>query len=42
MAYQRDGHMANVDCKKEFLDATLEKMLAQDLQYRYGAAAEKS
>ncbi|MGV1098955.1 geopeptide radical SAM maturase [Thiovibrio sp. JS02] len=37
MAYQRDGHMAKVDCKKPFLDATLEKMLLQDLRYRYGA-----
>ena len=42
MALQREGSMAGVDCQKEFLDATLEKMLAQDLQYRYGAAAEKS
>ncbi|MHB1014425.1 MAG: geopeptide radical SAM maturase [Desulfurivibrionaceae bacterium] len=42
MAYQRDGHMANVDCKKEFLDATLKIMLAQDIKYRYGAAASKS
>lgn len=36
MAYQRDGSMAKVDCRKEFLDATLEKMLMQDLKYRYG------
>lgn len=39
MAYQRDGSMAGVDCQKEFLDATLEKMLMQDLKYRYGAAS---
>jgi len=36
MAYQRDGHMARVDCRKEYLDATLEAMLRQDLKYRYG------
>ena len=36
MAYQRDGHMAKVDCRKPFLDATLETMLFQDLRYRYG------
>ncbi|MFH1020486.1 MAG: geopeptide radical SAM maturase [Pseudomonadota bacterium] len=37
MAFQREGDMAGVDCQKEFLDATLEKMLRQDLKYRYGA-----
>jgi uncharacterized protein len=37
MAYQREGSMTGVDCRKEFLDATLEKMLAQDLKYRYSA-----
>lgn len=36
MAYQRDGHMGNVDCQKEFLDATLGPMLRQELKYRYG------
>lgn len=40
MAYQRDGHMANVDCKKPFLDATLEAMLLQDLRYRYGQISD--
>ncbi|MFA7384306.1 MAG: geopeptide radical SAM maturase [Desulfurivibrionaceae bacterium] len=35
MAFQREGSMARVDCQKEFLDATLEKMLMQDLEYRY-------
>jgi uncharacterized protein len=39
MAFQREGSMAGVDCQKEFLDATLEKMLLQDLKYRYGAAS---
>lgn len=38
MAFQREGSMAGVDCQKEFLDATLEKMLLQDLKYRYGRA----
>jgi len=37
MALQREGSMAKVDCQKEFLDATLEKMLMQDLKYRYAA-----
>jgi uncharacterized protein len=37
MAYQREGSMAKVDCRKDFLDATLEKMLMQDLKYRYAA-----
>jgi uncharacterized protein len=30
MAYQRDGHMATVDCRKPFYDATLEAMLLQE------------
>jgi uncharacterized protein len=38
MALQREGSMARVDCQKDFLDATLEKMLMQDLKYRYGAS----
>ncbi len=36
MAFQREGSMAGVDCQKDFLDATLKKMLRQDLKYRYG------
>lgn len=36
MGYQRDGHMAHVDCRKPFFDATLEPMLLQDLRYTYG------
>jgi uncharacterized protein len=35
MSFQREGSMAGVDCQKAFLDATLEKMLMQDLKYRY-------
>jgi len=35
MEYQRTGSMAKVDCMKEYLDATLEKMLIQDVRYRY-------
>jgi uncharacterized protein len=38
MAFQRDGHMGNVDCRKAFLDATLEDMLLQDVRYRHGQA----
>jgi uncharacterized protein len=37
MALQREGSMAGVDCQKDFLDATLEKMLRQDMKYRYAA-----
>lgn len=39
MAYQRDGNMAKVDCRKGFFEATLEKMVMQDMKYRYGAAS---
>lgn len=35
MAFQRDGHMARVDCQRALFDATLEPMLHQDLRYRY-------
>jgi uncharacterized protein len=37
MEYQRTGSMAEVDCMKEYLDATLGKMLLQDARYRYRA-----
>ncbi|MCB2184063.1 MAG: geopeptide radical SAM maturase [Desulfobulbaceae bacterium] len=33
MAYQRDGHMAKVDCQKDFLDATLEASIKQEITY---------
>jgi len=36
MAFQRDGHMAQVDCQRSFLDAALEPMLLQDFKYRHG------
>ncbi|MBI4794130.1 MAG: geopeptide radical SAM maturase [Deltaproteobacteria bacterium] len=36
MAFQRDGHMAAVDCRKPFYDATLEALLLQELRYREG------
>lgn len=39
MAYQRDGHMGRVDCRKPFLQATLQSMLLQDVCYRYGLAS---
>jgi uncharacterized protein len=35
MAFQRDGHMQQVDCQRALFDATLEPMLQQDLRYRY-------
>jgi uncharacterized protein len=34
MAFQRDGHMANVDCQKEYFDATLESYVKQDIQHQ--------
>ena len=40
MAYQREGSMTAVNCQKGVLDATLEKMLMQDLKYRYAAETE--
>jgi uncharacterized protein len=36
---QREGSLAGVDCRKPFLDATLEPMLRQELKYRHGVAA---
>lgn len=38
MAYQREGSMAKVDCRKPYYDAALIPMLLQDLKYRYGRA----
>jgi uncharacterized protein len=38
MEYQRTGNMRRVDCQKEYLDATLEAMLTQDVRYRYRPA----
>ncbi|MFZ5774788.1 MAG: geopeptide radical SAM maturase [Thermodesulfobacteriota bacterium] len=35
--FQRDGHMAKVDCQRSLYDATLPTILAQDLRYRYSA-----
>jgi uncharacterized protein len=35
MAFQRNGHMQQVDCQRALFDATLEPMLQQDLRYRY-------
>lgn len=34
MKYLRDGNMEGVDCKKPYLDATLETFLKQDVKYR--------
>jgi hypothetical protein len=33
MKLVRDGNMNGVDCKKPFLDATLETMVKQDIKY---------
>lgn len=34
MKYLRDGNINGIDCKKEYLDATLETFLKQDIKYR--------
>ncbi len=34
MKYIRDGNMNGVDCKKPYLDATLEAVVKQDIKYR--------
>jgi uncharacterized protein len=33
MKLLRDGNMRGVDCKKQYLDAILEKLVSQDIQY---------
>lgn len=38
MKYLRDGHMDGVDCKKAYLDATLETVVKQDIKYGLTAA----
>jgi uncharacterized protein len=34
MAYVRDGNIDELDCKKEYFDASLETLLKQDIRYR--------
>ncbi len=34
MSYVRDGNIENVDCKKPYLDASLEAIIKQDIKYR--------
>lgn len=34
MSYVRDGNIDNIDCKRPYLDATLEIMIKQDIQFR--------
>ena len=34
MALQRNGHMGDVECMREFYDASLEHLVKQDLQQR--------
>ncbi len=36
MKYIRDGNMDGVDCKKPYLDATLEEAIKQDIKYVTG------
>jgi uncharacterized protein len=39
MAYLRDGNIDTVDCKKPYLDASLEILVKQDVKYRRPAGA---
>jgi uncharacterized protein len=39
MAFQRNGHMAQVDCQRSMFDAILEPMIQQDLRIRYAQPA---
>ena len=34
MAYVRDGNVNNIDCRKAYLDASLETLIKQDIKYR--------
>lgn len=34
MAYLRDGNIDTIDCKKQYLDASLETLIKQDIKYR--------
>ena len=34
MTYVRDGNIDQLDCKKEYFDASLETLLKQDIRYR--------
>lgn len=42
MAYQRDEHMGNVDCRKPYFNATLKSLLRQDLCYKYDLIEEST
>jgi uncharacterized protein len=33
MAFSRNGNMDSLDCKKEYLDASLETLVKQDIKY---------
>jgi uncharacterized protein len=37
MAYIRDGNIDNTDCKKPYLDATLETLIKQEIKYKLKA-----
>ncbi len=39
MTFLRDGNVKSIDCQKEYLDATLETMIKQEI--RYALKAEK-
>jgi uncharacterized protein len=41
LAYVRDGNIDKVDCKRPYLDSTLETMIKQDARYRRPASARK-
>lgn len=41
MAYLRDGNIDTIDCKKQYLDASLETLIKQDIKYRGPLKAEQ-
>jgi hypothetical protein len=41
MAYLRDGNIDTIDCKKPYLDASLETLIKQDIKYRGPLKAEQ-
>jgi len=40
MKLLRDGRIDDVDCKKPYLDATLEAFIKQDIKYRLKADSD--
>jgi uncharacterized protein len=41
MSFIRDGNLDKLDCKKSYLDASLETMVKQDVRYRTAPASDR-